>query len=239
VLFVAPDLEQLDAHGQVWRELLAYCMRSAAGQDIRRLFASLPRDTVEIDTLAELGFAVYSHQDVYRLARAGSTATPVDQRMRPQSEADAWWLRRLYSLYTPAPVQHAEGMNEGDEPTAMPLAWWELSHQQSYVLVEGGEVQGGVQVVSGRRGHWLLLYGDHSHAERMNVLIQQGLHSLAGNRWPVHCAVRDYQGGLPAVLADHGFQLLTSRSQLVKHMLATAKAPERTAVPSLVLERSP
>lgn len=238
LLFIAPGLGESPDGQEIWQGLLAYCTHSARQQGIRRLFASLARDSAEIKALVREGFAVYSHQDIYCIRRISAARVRADGRFRRQRGEDGWWLRRLYSLYTPAPVQHAEGMNGSEEPTAAAFPWWELSWQRGYVLVEGGEIIGGVQVVSGRRGHWLLLQGDHGNRELVSKLLQQGLHVLSGKPQPVYCAVRDYQGGLRAVLEDHGFEHLASRSQLVKHVVASARVPEPAAVPALALEQS-
>ena len=71
----------------------------------------------------------------------------------------------------------------------------------------------------------------------MALLIQQGLHEMAGNRWPVFCAVRDYQGGMQAVLFDHGFEPYTRRSRLVKHLAVRVKVTEPATVSAMVVER--
>ncbi len=239
LLFITPDLGQQADAEMIQLKLLTYCIRNAGQHGIRRLYASLPRDSAQIDEMAGLGFAVYSNEDIYRLKRPPADASPANGRIRTQNDKDAWWLRRLYSLYTPAPVQQAEGMADRDSsPTALPVPWWELSQQRSYVLVEKGDVLGGIQIVSGRRGHWLFLYGDPADSQCSKALIRQGLHVLAGNRWPVYCAARDYQGGRQAVLEDSGFELYTSRSRLVKHTTIKIKAAEMAPAPSLVAERS-
>ena len=188
--------------------------------------------------IRDRGFAIYSNEDVFVVRRPPKAApAPQDGRLRLRREDDVWWLRRLYSIYAPQPVQHAEGMSDGEGPLVLPLAWWELTHQHGYVVANGNDIYGGVQLVSGRCGHWLLVHGDPADQELMALLIQQGLHEMAGNRWPVFCAVRDYQGGMRAVLYDHGFEPYTRRSRLVKHLAVRVKATEPAPVSAMVVER--
>lgn len=238
LLFIAPRLQQA-AYGQMaWEQLLTGCIGEASAQALRRLFASVPEGDDESEALASQGFMVYTNEEVYVLPGTHrSPAAPVDPRLQPRRPEDVWWLRRLYSIYTPQPVQHAEGYHNDGDQAALPLAWWELTNQSSFVLHDRGDVLGGVQVVSGRRGHWLLLHGDPGNASLMATLVRHGMSAAAGSRWPMYCAVRDYQGGLGAVLRDHGFQSVTRRSRLIKHLAVPVKAAEPVAVPGLVIER--
>lgn len=238
LLFVAPRLER-SSHGPLaWETLLAGCIAEAGAQGLRRLFASVPDSDAEIDVLAGLGFMVYTKEDVYVLPKPPRAVTsPPDSHLRPRRPEDVWWLRRLYSIYTPQPVQHAEGHNNGDGQVFLPLAWWELTNQSSFVVDDKGDVSGGVQLVSGRRGHWLLLHGDPGDAKLMATVLRHGIAAANGSRWPMYCTVRPYQGGLAAVLQDHGFQIFARRSRVIKHLAARVKAAEPVTVPSLVIER--
>lgn len=238
LLYMAPGAEQRPYGRMVWEQLLTFCLSSAGQHEMRRLFASLADGTAEIDLLTALGFAIYSNEDVYVVTRTPrGMPSPGDPRLRARHQEDIWWLRRLYSIYTPQPVQHAEGMSDGEGPLSLPLAWWELTHQQSYVVDQKAGICGGVQLVTGRQGAWLLLHGDPGDSALMSLLVQQGLHGITGSRWPVYCAVRDYQGGLAAVLADHGFEPYTRRSRLVKHLTSRVKVPEARPAPSMVMEK--
>lgn len=233
MLFLAPGLARRAEVAPVWEALLAYCVAGAGDQGARRLFASLPVNSAEADVFAALGFAIYSYETVFRLD-AATVAPPPAAGLRQQHPGDAWWLRRLYSLYTPAPVQHAEGLSDKEDPSKS-MAWWEMSHFESYVMERQAELSGGVQVVSGRRGHWIILHGDAGDSACMSLLLQQGLHIVGKNRATVYCAVRDYQGGLSAVLQDQGFIPFAQRARLVKHLTVRVKAPELSPVPSLAV----
>lgn len=235
ILFVAPTIRH-SLDGQVtWESLLAQCIKGAAEKGVRRLFGSLPIGSAEIDVMINLGFAIYTNETIYSLQETATAAPPASGALRSQRPEDAWWLRRLYSLYTPSPVQAAEGMGDKEEPANISTPWWELTHQRGYVLERHGEVQGCVQTVSGRRGHWLVLYGDHTDSQCMNALLEQGRFGIGRTRWPIYCAVRDYQGGLSAVLQDHGFEPFAHRSRLVKHIAAREKVTELAVVPSLAI----
>jgi hypothetical protein len=235
LLFLAPGLEDTPESPVAWEALLAYCGQSAGEQGVRRLFGTLPQGSAEIDLLGSQGFGLYTNETIFQLPQVPQIAPSEGNQIRAQQEEDSWWLRRLYGLYTPSPVQSAEGLGDRDEPTATPMAWWELGHQQSFVREQGGEIQGGLHVVSGRRGHWLILHGDPGDSLGMAALLREGLKALAGTPWPVYCNVRDYQGGLTAILQNHGFEPLLHRSRLVKHLAQRVKAAEPAAVPSLAV----
>lgn len=238
VLFVAPRLEHGSFGQPAWQKLLAACVAEAGAQGLRRLFASLPEGEAEIDVLASLGFLVYTSEEVFVLSSPPRlAATTPDPRLRPRRSEDVWWLRRLYSIYTPQPVQHAEGHNNDDGGASLPLAWWELTNQSSFVVDDKGDVLGGVQLVNGRRGHWLLLHGDPGDDALMAIVLRHGMEVARGSRWPMYCAARPYQGGLAAVLQDHGFQSFTRRSRVIKHLAVRVKAAEPVTAPNLVIER--
>ncbi len=237
LLYLAPRLEQLPDGQAAWETLLSACIAEASSQALRRLFVSVPEGRAEIDVLASLGFMVYTSEEVFVLSNPPSIAVPPsDQRLRPRQSEDVWWLRRLYSIYTPQPVQHAEGYNSDDGPASLPLAWWELTNQSSFVVHDKGEVLGGVQLVSGRRGHWLLLHGDPGDADLMATVLRYGMELARGSRWPMYCAVRSYQGGLAAVMQDHGFRSFARRSRLIKHLAVRVKTAEPVTAPNLVIE---
>ncbi|MEZ4769161.1 MAG: hypothetical protein R2844_12145 [Caldilineales bacterium] len=238
LLFLAPAVDSQSETATAWTKLVSYCVQDAGQHDMRRLFASLPVDSAAIDLLTALGFATYSNEDVLVLNRPPRIAAPQQVAgLRPRSAEDVWWLRRLYGIYTPLPVQHSEGLNDGAGPTALSLAWWELADQQGYVVDQGGDITGGVQLVSGRGGHWLLLHGDPGNGPLMATLVRQGLSAVAGKRRPVYCAVRDYQGGLRATLHDAGFEPYDRRARMVKHLAVRVKATETVTVPGMVAER--
>lgn len=238
LLFLAPAADVQFASATAWTKLVSYCIQDAGQHEMRRLFASLPMDGAAIDLLTALGFATYSNEDVLVLNRPPRSAdAPPIPGLRPRGAEDVWWLRRLYGIYTPMPVQHSEGLNDGAGPTDLSLAWWELVARQGYVLEESGDITGGVQLVSGRGGHWLLLHGDPGNGSLMATLVRQGLSVAAGKRRPVYCAVRDYQGGLRATLQDAGFEPFDRRARMVKHLTMRVKAAETVTVPGMVTER--
>ncbi len=237
LLYLAPRLEQSPNGPAAWQSLLSACIAEASAQALRRLFVSAPEGRAEIDALAGLGFMVYTSEEVFVLSTSPrEAALPPDPQLRPRQPEDVWWLRRLYSLYTPQPVQNAEGYNSSDGQASLPLAWWELTNQSSFVVQDKGEVLGGVQLVNGRRGHWLLLHGDPGDSQLMAAVLRYGIELARGSRWPMYCAVRPYQGGLSAVLQDHGFQSFARCARMVKHLAVRVKATELVTAPGMVIE---
>lgn len=238
LLFMAPAVAASDSVSwQIWQQFLAACATQAARQGLRRLLAATGPHTAETDLLAGLGWALYTHEEIYSLPRLAASA-PLRPAigLRPREAKDVWWLRRLYSLYTPQLVQLAEGYSVGDDQTQLPLAWWEMTHERSFVVENKAEVIGGVQVVSGRRGHWLILHGDPGNISLMNDLLHFGVQAAGRGHRPILCALRPYQNGLSSALQTSGSSLLAERSRLVKHLAARVKAAEPLPLPALVAE---
>ncbi|MFZ2486521.1 MAG: hypothetical protein WAZ19_00235 [Anaerolineae bacterium] len=237
LLFMAPSLNRQPHSALAWQELLRMCAAEAAAQGLRRLFASLPEQRPELDMMTAQGWTTYTTEEVFVLAKSARRQPLMPNRaLRPRQEKDVWWLRRLYSLSTPPPVQHAEGYTSDDDLTLLPLAWWEMTNQSSFVVEEKGDVLGGVQLVSGHRGHWLLLHGDPGNAALMTDLLRYGVAAAGDSRWPIYCAVRAYQGGLDAVVRAHGFASHARRSRLIKHLAVRVKAVEPAPVLNLVTQ---
>lgn len=238
LLFMAPAVAAAgSANRQLWEQFLGACAEQAAAQNLRRLLAGTPQGAAEADLLAGLGWMLYTAEEIWVLPRtAAPRALHPAVGLRPREAKDVWWLRRLYSLYTPQPVQHAEGIPTGDDQTQLPLAWWEMTHESSFVVENKAEVIGGVQVITGRRGHWLIVHGDPNNAGLMTDLLHFGVQAAGRSHRPILCAVRPYQSGLNRALQDSGFNLMAERSRMVKHLAVRVKVAEPLALPALVPE---
>ena len=234
LLFMAPAVGTGSA---MWEQFLMACAAQASAQGLRRLFAGAPLHQPEMELLAGLGWALYTTEDVVHLPRPASPRVgALDAAFRPRQARDVWWLRRLYSVYTPQPVQQAEGHQTGDDQAQLPLAWWELTNQSSFVIENNGEVVGGVQVVHGPRAQWLIVHGDPNNGALMARLVRFGVQTAGNSRQPVLCATRPYQTGLHSALQEQGFGGFAQRGRMVKHLVARVKVAEPVALPALVTE---
>ncbi len=230
--FVSPDLGMPEA-AEIWRRLLQFSVQKASDNGVLRLYASLPDDTEELSILRDASFSLYAREDVYQLMDVTGHPEPVGGEMRPLREADNWQLRRLYAQCTPQPVQLAEGAL-GAEHRLPFLSDVEWANARSYGLLEGQEISGVVQVMSGRDGRLLRLWCDTMDRTRVARLLDWSM-AAAGNELPrpLYCAVRDYQGGVRALLEDRNFKHVVRNALLVRHIQRVERVPITSAVPTL------
>ncbi|MCD6289822.1 MAG: hypothetical protein J7M34_04905 [Anaerolineae bacterium] len=232
LVFISPDLGAERAP-EIWHRLLQYCCRKAGDNGVQRVYASLPDDREELGVFREAGFSLYARENIFRLKLPTMSGFLTGDGIRAAYEVSDWQLRRLYMQHTPRLVQLAEGASGGDTlPPFLSDVDWAVV--QNYVLVEDQEAYGFIQVLSGRDGHLLRLWGDTMDSERMSRLLGWGIAAAREQSMrPVYCAVRDYQGGLRALLEESGFEYVGQRARLVKHVVRPEQVPVGNAVPAL------
>lgn len=228
LLFLAPHLDSHEDAGDIWYRLLSHCSQEAGQFGIQRLYATLPDDATMLEIFKQAGFSLYAKEDIFCLEQMALPMANADESgLRPSREEDGWALQRLYAAYTPRLVQQAEGMMNGD-------AWpgRDTGADLTFVLEKRGEIIGAVTLEMGETGHWLRLQGNAQEIGPMKTLLLCGLKALPPAQ-PVYCAVRDYQGGLRALLLDLSFRPFATWSRLVRYTVAWAKEPVLKTVPAL------
>lgn len=238
VVFLAPALDMADGHPAIWEKLLTHAVQDAVHHDVVRVYADIPDQSLPLNIFQRTGFSLYTRETVWRLPRTVQSFHPQVAGVRPQMESDSWNLQRLYAHVTPQPVQQAEGMSHverGVKPP--PLATWQPLAVRGYVLERDGELLGSMQAMEGKRGVWLRHWIDSRQrpTDVMELLLQKILIDLfqARPRKPVYIAVRDYHGGISAILQDFGFAPITDRARLVKYGMAAIKQPVGKLSPAL------
>jgi len=234
VLFIAPALAD-DVDPGVWHHLLAYACHQAGGRSIERLFARLPEGGKEVTLFSQLGFNVYTREDLFCLSygkQAEIEARP-DAAIRPHRSEDVIALQQLYAAVASRLVQQAENIT-GQYRLGPPDVWPAMVAQQGYVLEKDGGIVGCLTVRSRRIGHWLYVLLHPQAYDHAGDLVAHGLAMLRdAPPGPIYCGVREYQGGLRAVLEDLGFALFASRALMVKHTTVRVTDSVRTLVPAL------
>jgi hypothetical protein len=238
ILLLAPGLDSTWGHPAIWQKLLAHYLHEAPQHQIARIYADVPDQPLPVNTLSHVGFRVYTRQTIWRLAPQGleSFAHALADTIRTPTRGDEWALRRLYTRITPGPVQQAEGMHADNAVKPPILDWWQGGMRKSYVLEQGGDIQGCVQVAYGSRGVWLQLWVDPKQPDttQLHQLLRFGLTVIQQDavRVPIYVGVREYEGALGAVLSDYGFAPFTDRAKMVKHVVQWVRTvvPARTPV---------
>lgn len=239
IIMLAPALETASGHPAVWEKLLSHYSNEAAQQKIARLYIDAPDQPLPVTTFTHVGFRVYTRQTIWRL-----TTFPVQDlaqtgasSIRRQVPSDEWALQRLYARMSPAHVQQAEGMQADNKVKPPILEWWQTSARKSFVLEKQGNLQGCIRIAYGQRGIWLQLWVDthQPNNEAIHQLIRWGLRVIRQDdiHLPIYIGVREYHGGLGAVLADYGFAPFTDRAKMVKHLVQWIRNPVPLLAPAL------
>ncbi len=217
-----------------WHRLLNHLCAKAGERGIQRLFARLAEDGEEREIFQQVGFSLYTREDIFRLKSLSESHRRLDRvAMRPQQAVDAWALQRLYANIAPRLVQQAESLGErGWERSS--VDWPLRTRSEGYVLEDDGEIVSYLLFSGGRIGHWMRILLHPQAYDRADEIIQHGLAFLSHYPpCPIYCSVREYEGGLRAPLQDWGFEPFGSQAILVKHTTVRIKEPARKLVPAL------
>jgi hypothetical protein len=239
ILLLAPALDTTWGHPAIWQKLLAHYATEAPQHQLVRVYADVPDQPLLVNTLAHVGFRVYTHQTIWRLAPYGveSFAHQIAAEIRPQQKHDEWALQRLYARVTPGPVQQAEGIHADNAVKPPILDWWHGGTHKSYVLERDGEVQGCVQIAYGARGAWLQLWADTKQPDLLHLhqLTRFGLTVIRqdGIRQPIYTGVNEYESVLSTILTDYGFAPFTDRAKMVKPIVQWVRAVSPIQLPVL------
>ncbi|MEZ4709717.1 MAG: hypothetical protein R3A44_21085 [Caldilineaceae bacterium] len=250
ITLLAPSLETSWGHPAIWEKLLSHYAHEAARLQIARLYADVPDQPLLVNTFSQVGFKPYTRQTIWRLTHINRTLQALPESrtraitIRPQQKADEWNMRRLYERVTPLPVQHSEGVahqDAGQSVKPLILDWWQSGSHQTYVLEQNGEIEGCILLGFGARGYWMRMLVDtlNPDVECMSSLLQFGLrviHEINLSRRPIYVGVRDYHGGMAALLSEFGFAPFTDRARMVRHVHAWAREPIFQRLP--VLEKA-
>jgi hypothetical protein len=234
VIYLAPSFSTANEAPTIWHRLLNHLCARAGERGIQRLFACLAEDGEEIETFQQVGFSLYTREDIFRLKGLSESRHQLSRViMRPQQAVDAWALQRLYANVAPRLVRQAESLGErGWERSS--VDWPLRARSEGYVLEDNGEIVSYLLFSSGRIGHWMRILLHPQAYDRADEVIQHGLAFLSHYLpRPIYCSVREYEGGLRTPLQDWGFEPFGSQAILVKHTTVRIKEPARKLVPAL------
>ena len=235
VIFMAPALAD-DIAPEAWHHLLTHLCQQAERRSIERLFVSLPETSEAMHLFNQMGFKVYTHEDIFRLTdyhRKQIDPLP-EANIRACRSEDIVAVQQLYTAVASRLAQQAENV-PGQGGFCGPDFGLASGERQSYILEEQGKAVGYLRVRLGRIGHWLYILLHPQAYDQAKDLLYLGLAALGNISKPVYCGIREYQGGLRAVLGDIGFRPLVNRVLLVKH--TTVRVAESTRAMRLALDK--
>jgi len=234
VVYLTPSLSAVEDAQTIWGCLLEKLCLEAGERGIQRIFARLPEDGPEVEVFQQVGFSIYTREDVFRLTQIPPDVAHLEKRtVRPQQPADNWGLQGLYADVTPRLVQQAENITVKDWETTLG-SWLGQVRREGYVLEDKGEIVGYLRIRQGQTGHWLEMLLHPQAYERADELIVQSLSLLAEYPpLPIYCCLRRYQGGLRVPLEAKGFQHFASQCVIVKYTTVRIKEPALKLIPAL------
>lgn len=228
ILTLAPSLELYPTAQQTWLQLLQYIAAAAGEQGILRVFAKTVKGSSAEDVLRAADWHVYAHEDIFCCSSSASFARlPRPEVMLDSLRAeDEWGLHRLYVQITPSSVQLAEGYpasEAGYASSAWMQAFGAEIRAQEYVLREGAEICGYVNLLGGSKSYGVRIAVHPDHARRTEALLLYGLAMLSERpARPIYCALRQYESGA-SLLHDYKFDLFTTQALLVRQFAVRVK----------------
>jgi hypothetical protein len=229
-------------------ELLEYVVNTGIMHGVQRIFARISDDAPELELFSRVAFQRYARELTYYLDPAPlgpgaldlATAGPAWPDLRRWHRHDEWGLLRLYHATTPHRVQAAEMLTDSAEYAWLrggPAGPW--SHLlgncavEQYVHDLGVRLGGWLQVRRFGRGEpgQLALMVHPDNADQAIPLLRYGLQLLwEGGRKPVYCQIREYETDVIDALRRQGFEHITTRALLVRHL--TLRAMQGRFAPS-------
>lgn len=206
----------------VWLPLLEQAVMEVGQHGIHSLVAEVSETGPELPLLRQVGFAVYTRQDIWVLdgREEVSDNDGLTMALQLRRPADDWDIQLLYANIVPRLVQLVEPLPP-------------LETGKSWVLREKNELTAFVHLNVGETATWLRLF-IHPNAESRAEDITQAALRLAPRKQnhPLFCSVPRYQSWLQGVLQRCGFVFWGSQAVMVKHTVHHLRRPlpELTAV---------
>jgi hypothetical protein len=238
--------------------LLDYILEIATTHGILRIFAKVDDEIPEMELFQKAGFQRYARQLTYIYDPSVGTQFIAPER---RSEADnqllgsikrdppslrrwnrhhVWGLHQLYRATTPQRVQMAEMLEKSEEFAKLyvgslrPLPSFLSRGDENYVCDVGVRLGAWLRI---RRGHGpvphqLSLIVHPEHAELAEPIIRFGMRRLLeGSTRPIYCQVREYDSFVINALRSSGFEHVSTKALLVRHIAMLAMNPR--TVPAL------
>ena len=242
IQYISPDLSResqsengnmdganADQNVDVWLSLLDQAVAEVGQFGVHSLVAEADETGPELPVLRRAGFAVYARQDIWaRTQDDDAVEEKSTYRLRPRLENDDWDIQLLYANTVPRLVQLVEPV-----PSMEAGGMWVQRDDKN-------ELTAFVQIHEGSVATWMRFYVHPSAESEAQEILRSALLVRAAQRTqPVYLCLRRYEGWLPSVLQQMGFQKWSSQALLVKHtvhhsqreMNKVAVGLEKTGIP--------
>ena len=227
---------------EILAALLENTIAMAAVHGILRVFAKIEDDIPEMELFQRSGFQRYARELTYvyhPTAEAASAATranePLPPSLRRWNHHHVWGLYQIYRAITPQRVLTAEMLENSEE-----YAKIQVGSTQPLLSVFRRRSENYISDVGVRLGAWLRIDRGHGSIPHRISLIVHPEHTelteqlldfavrrlLSADVRPIYCLVREYDSFVIAALRKSGFEQVSSKVLLVRHvaLLATRQS---------------
>ena len=240
IAYLASMVSSNTSSDEVLTALLDYMLQDASSHGIHRIFAKVEDEIPEQELFQKAGFQRYARQLSY-VFQPGTVQGDFKQpSLLRWNRHHAWGLHQLYRSATPQRVQMAEMLDSSEEFAKLYVG---SVHTLPAFLSKGDESF--VCDVGVRLGAWLRLCRGHGatphqlsllvhpdHAEMAEPIVRFGTQRLLERDVrPIFCQVREYDSSVINALRSSGFEHVSTKALLVRHMALLAMNPR--TVPAL------
>jgi hypothetical protein len=225
---------------EVLTALLEYMLEIASSHGILRIFAKVEDEIPEMELFQKTGFQRYARQLTYVFEPGSIQGDFNPPSLRRWSRHHVWGLHQLYRAVTPQRVQMAEMLDSSEEFAKLnvgslrPLPFSLSRGDESFVCDVGVRLGAWLRICRGHgmAPHQLSVLVHPEHAELAEPLIRFGTQRLLErSARPIYCQVREYDSFVINALRSSGFEHVSTKALLVRHIAMLAMNPR--AVPAV------
>jgi len=225
---------------EVLTALLDYMLQVASNHGIHRIFARVEDEIPEQELFQKAGFQRYARQLTYVFQPESVQGDFKQPSLRSWNHHHVWGLHQLYRSVTPQRVQMAEMLDNSEEFAKLyvgslrPLPSFLSKGDESFVCDVGVRLGAWLRLCRGHgtAPHQLSLIVHPEHAELAEPIVRFGTQRLLErDARPIYCQVREYDSSVINALRSSGFEHVSTKALLVRHIALLAMNPR--AVPAL------
>jgi hypothetical protein len=225
---------------EVLAALLDYMLQVASNHGIHRIFARVEDEIPEQELFQKAGFQRYARQLTYVFQPESVQGDFNQPSLRRWNRHHVWGLHQLYRSATPQRVQMAEMLDNSEEFAKLyvgslrPLPSFLSKGDESFVCDVGVRLGAWLRLCRGHgtAPHQLSLIVHPEHAELAEPIVRFGTQRLLErDARPIYCQVREYDSSVINALRSSGFEHVSTKALLVRHIALLALNPR--AVPAL------
>lgn len=203
IVFIAPDLDKCDGDW-AWLHLLDAMVVAAGKRGAVTLNAEVGDTSEAFTVLRQAGFAIYARQEIWKREPGGTIRTGKANRIRPETESDAFGINSLYANVVPRMVLQADA-----PPT---------TGRGGLIYERDGRILAYLSVQEGKCGVYIQSFLHPEGFDEAETILAAALANLPrSERVPVYFSVRSYQDWWRRSLNALGFESWASQAVMVKH----------------------